>query len=67
MLVDILDERIASQHRVLEEFNFSCLVVRSHYGSITAKSGEELYDCSCDACDAEASMRLLLRERKKFL
>lgn len=67
MLVDILDEQVAFQHKVLEGFEFCCLVVKGHYGSITARSADQLYACSCDACDAEASMRLLLRERKKFL
>ena len=66
MLADILDERIAHQHQVLEAFGFSCLV-KSHYGSVTAKSGDELFDCACEACEAEAEMRVFLQERKKFL
>jgi len=67
MLVDILDDVIRSQHLVLQGFNFSCLVVKGNYGSITAKSGEELFSCECDACEAEAALRLSLKERKKLL
>lgn len=67
MLVDILDDVIRSHHCTLETFGFSCLVVKGHYGSITVRSADELFSCSCAACDAEAAIRLSLKERKKLL